>query len=137
LRILPYTGSRDYHYYLDGLGVNGKRKRLFSKTEAEAKEELVPYGKRPSEPITSPLGTSPRKFALPVGRTTDCGTRSPSYHLAKHQNAPQLALEMGHSTPRMVFDNYREVVAPAEAERYWVIRPNAVVDNADQLSANS
>jgi Phage integrase family len=39
-----------------------------------------------------------------------------SYHLAKHQKAPQLALEMGHSTPRMVFDNYREVVAPAEAE---------------------
>jgi integrase len=42
-----------------------------------------------------------------------------SYHLAKHQNAPQLALEMGHSTPRMIFENYREVVAPAEAERYW------------------
>jgi integrase len=37
-----------------------------------------------------------------------------SYHLAKHQNAPQLALEMGHSTPRMIFDNYREVVAPPE-----------------------
>jgi integrase len=32
-----------------------------------------------------------------------------SYHIAKHQNAPQLALEMGHTTPRMIFDNYREV----------------------------
>jgi hypothetical protein len=40
LRILPYSGSRDYHYYLDGLKVNGKRKRLFLTTEAEAKEEL-------------------------------------------------------------------------------------------------
>jgi hypothetical protein len=57
-----------------------------------------------------------------------------SYHLAKHQNAPQLALEMGHSTPRMVFDNYREVVAPEEAERYWVIRPNVIADNGVRLS---
>jgi integrase len=57
-----------------------------------------------------------------------------SYHLAKHQNAPQLALEMGHSTPRMIFDNYREVVAPAEAERYWTIRPNDIADNVVRLS---
>ena len=33
-----------------------------------------------------------------------------SYHLAKHQNAPQLALEMGHSTPRMIFDNYYPIL---------------------------
>jgi integrase len=57
-----------------------------------------------------------------------------SYHLAKHQNAPQLALEMGHSTPRMVFDNYREVVAPAQAERYWIIRPEDIADNVVRLS---
>lgn len=57
-----------------------------------------------------------------------------SYHLAKYQNAPQLALEMGHSTPRMVFDKYREVVAPAEAERYWIIRPNVIPDNIVRLS---
>ncbi len=52
-----------------------------------------------------------------------------SYHLAQHQNAPQHALEMGHDTPRMVFDNYREVVAPDEAERYWSIRPKVIGDN--------
>ena len=57
-----------------------------------------------------------------------------SYHLAKHQNAPQLALEMGHSTPRMIFDNYREVVAPAEAERYWAIDPNINASNVVRLS---
>jgi hypothetical protein len=33
-------GNRGYHYYLDGLKVNGKRKRLFFTSEAEAKEEL-------------------------------------------------------------------------------------------------
>jgi integrase len=46
-----------------------------------------------------------------------------SYHLAKYQNAPQLALEMGHTTPRMIFDNYREVVTPEEAQRYWNVVP--------------
>jgi integrase len=48
-----------------------------------------------------------------------------SYHLAKHQNAPQLALEMGHTTPRMIFDNYREVVTPEEAGRFWNLRPQS------------
>jgi hypothetical protein len=46
LRILPYNGNRGYHYYLDGLKVNGKRKRLFFATEAEAKEELKKWDRR-------------------------------------------------------------------------------------------
>ena len=46
LRILPYKGNRGYHYYLDGLKVNGKRKRLFFTTEAEAKEALKKWDRR-------------------------------------------------------------------------------------------
>jgi integrase len=56
-----------------------------------------------------------------------------SYHLAKHQDAPKLALEMGHTTPRMIFDNYREVVTPEEAERYWNIRPQSPAGNVIQI----
>jgi hypothetical protein len=44
LRILPYNGNRGYHYYLDGLKVNGKRKRLFFATEAEAKRGTEEMG---------------------------------------------------------------------------------------------
>jgi hypothetical protein len=36
----PCQGSRGYHYYIDGLKVNGKRKRLFFKDEKSAEEEL-------------------------------------------------------------------------------------------------
>jgi len=61
LRILPYKGNRDYQYYLDGLKVNGKRRRLFFTSEAEAKEELkkwdAPAGFKPlfaNQPYTSP-----------------------------------------------------------------------------------
>ena len=57
-----------------------------------------------------------------------------SYYLAKHQNAPQLALEMGHTTPRMIFDNYREVVTREEAERYWNIRPKSEAANVVPIS---
>ena len=46
-----------------------------------------------------------------------------SYHLAKHQNAPALSLALGHTSPQMLFDHYRELVTPEEAERYWSIRP--------------
>jgi integrase len=60
-----------------------------------------------------------------------------SYHLAKHQNAPKLALEMGHTTPRLIFDSYREVVTPQEAERYWNIRPEPVANNVVSLEAAS
>jgi len=60
-----------------------------------------------------------------------------SYHLAKHQNAPQLALEMGHTTPRMIFDNYREVVTPEEADRFWNIRPQSPPENVIALEASA
>ena len=40
LRILPYRGAKNYGFYIDGLKVNGKRKRLFFHTEKEALAEL-------------------------------------------------------------------------------------------------
>ena len=43
----------------------------------------------------------------------------------KHQDAPRLALDMGHVGPHMIFNNYREIVTPEEAERYWQILPPA------------
>jgi integrase len=47
-----------------------------------------------------------------------------SYHLARHQNAPELSLHMGHTNPRQVFDAYREIVTADAAARYWSIRPS-------------
>lgn len=46
-----------------------------------------------------------------------------SYHLAKFQNAPELALEMGHTDTRIIFQSYRELVRPAVAETYWSLAP--------------
>jgi integrase len=56
-----------------------------------------------------------------------------SYHLALHQNAPELSLNMGHTSPAMVFNHYRELVRPEEATRYWAIRPTPRPENVVQL----
>lgn len=49
-----------------------------------------------------------------------------SYHLAKHQNAPQTSLQMGHTSPHMLFNHYRNLVLAADAEWYWKITPAEV-----------
>ena len=46
-----------------------------------------------------------------------------SYHLAKFQDAPALALQLGHTTTTMLFAHYREVVTPEAGKKYWMIVP--------------
>jgi integrase len=57
-----------------------------------------------------------------------------SYHLAKYQDAAKLALILGHTTTKMIFSNYREIVTPEEAERYWQIFPPPPADNVVPMS---
>ena len=47
-----------------------------------------------------------------------------SYRLADVQSADQVALEMGNS-PRKLFQNYRELVTRAQAERWFAVMPAA------------
>lgn len=47
-----------------------------------------------------------------------------SYHLARFQNAAVLALELGHTNSRVIFQHYRELVKPKEAAKYWKIYPS-------------
>ncbi|MEA3188199.1 MAG: hypothetical protein QOD99_2029 [Chthoniobacter sp.] len=46
-----------------------------------------------------------------------------SYHLAQFKDAAALALELGHTNSNLVFQHYREVVKPKDAERFWGIKP--------------
>ena len=48
-----------------------------------------------------------------------------SYHLANFQDAAALALEMGHSNTKMIFEHYRALVSPRLAGQYWAIQPAA------------
>jgi Phage integrase family. len=46
-----------------------------------------------------------------------------SYHLAHFRKQNELALEMGHTNADTLFNHYRELVKPKDAERYWSIAP--------------
>src|ERR1700730_5959091 len=54
-----------------------------------------------------------------------------SYHVAKYQDAERVRgdLGLGHSTAGLLFANYRELVSPEEAERYFNIFPPSPAQN--------
>ena len=60
-----------------------------------------------------------------------------SYRLAAIHDAPRVAMELGHTSPQMLFSTYREVVRPEEAERYWKIVPAEETANVVAFSANA
>jgi integrase len=59
-----------------------------------------------------------------------------SYHLAHFNNSAALALEMGHTDSGMIFNHYRQLVRPKDAERYWNITP-AAKEKVVQLAARA
>jgi integrase len=58
-----------------------------------------------------------------------------SYRLAAIHDAPRVASELGHTSPKMLYSTYRELVLPAEAERYWKIVPESKPENVVSFSA--
>lgn len=48
-----------------------------------------------------------------------------SYHLGRFDDAPKLALQLGHVGQDIIFRHYRELVTPADARRYWKIEPTS------------
>jgi integrase len=52
-----------------------------------------------------------------------------SYRLAAIHDAPRVAAELGHTSPKMLYSTYRELVLPEEAERYWKIAPAVEAGN--------
>jgi len=58
-----------------------------------------------------------------------------SYHLAKFNDAAALALELGHTNSNLVFQHYRELVKPKQAQRYWKISPAPADKKVVQFAA--
>ncbi|HEY2626066.1 MAG TPA: tyrosine-type recombinase/integrase [Candidatus Udaeobacter sp.] len=52
-----------------------------------------------------------------------------SYRLAAIHDAPRVASELGHGSVQMLFANYRELVLPSEAQRFWEIMPPEATAN--------
>jgi integrase len=58
-----------------------------------------------------------------------------SYHLARFDDAAALALELGHTNSNLVFQHYRQLVKPKQAERYWKIAPAVAGKKVIQFAA--
>ncbi len=52
-----------------------------------------------------------------------------SYHIAQFKNAAATATELGHPSPVMLYQHYREVVRPDAAAQWWQIMPPAEYGN--------
>jgi len=60
-----------------------------------------------------------------------------SYRLAAIHDAPRVASELGHTSPQMLYNTYRELVLPEEAGRYWKIEPARETANVVAFTASS
>ncbi len=60
-----------------------------------------------------------------------------SYRLAAIHDAPRVSVELGHTSPQMLYSTYRELVLPTEAERYWTILPKEETANVVAFSTSA
>jgi len=60
-----------------------------------------------------------------------------SYRLAAIHDAPRVSVELGHTSPQMLYSTYRELVLPTEAERYWTILPKQETATVVAFSASA
>ena len=103
------------------------RRRRFVRIQENLHEWLQPYRKLKGN--VAPQGNFRELFdaareAAGITEWPSNGLRHSfgSYHLAHFNDVNALALEMGNS-PEMIFNHYRELVTPKDAERYWSLKP--------------
>jgi integrase len=106
-------------------------RRRFVRIQRNLRDWLLPLRKHkgnvtPGEATFEKLFDGAR-IAAGIAEWPDNGLRHSfaSYHLAHFKDAAALALEMGHTDSGMIFNHYRQLVRPKEAERYWNLKPVA------------
>jgi integrase len=75
-------------------------------------------------------------FAAGLKNTPKNGLRHSfaSYHVAKYNDAERVRGDLGHSTADLLFRNYRELVQPEDAERYFNLFPVQPAQNVVVMS---
>ena len=63
------------------------------------------------------------------GRRTACATALRAIVWQRLTTLQRVAAELGHTTRKMLYSTYRELVLPEEAQRYWQIVPATGADN--------
>jgi integrase len=101
--------------------------RRFVKMQPNLAQWLAPYRGRQGRVCTTNLEARIRadRKAAGIAHWPANGLRHSfaSYHLAHFRDVKDLALELGHTRSELTFRFYRQLVTPAEAERFWKIAP--------------
>jgi len=104
-------------------------RRRFVRIQPNLREGLLPVRKHSGNvtPDNFPKQFDAAREAAGIDEWPDNALRHSfaSYHLAHFKDAAALALEMGHTDGGMIFNHYRQLVRPKDAERYWNIKPAA------------
>jgi integrase len=124
----------DVHFDADLIEVTAQKsktaRRRFVKMQSNLIKWLLPVRKHSDKvtPDNLPKRLEAARAAAGITVWPDNALRHSfaSYHLAHFKDAAALALEMGHTDSGMIFNHYRQLVRPKEAERYWNIRPATV-----------
>ena len=123
----------DIHFDSDLIEVTAEKaktaRRRFIRMQPNLREWLLPVRKRKGAVVCDNFRKQfdAAREAAKIAEWPDNALRHSfaSYHLGHFKDAAALALEMGHTDSGMIFDHYRELVKPKEAERFWDIRPAA------------
>jgi integrase len=132
----------DVHFDADLSDVAAKKskraRRRFVKMQPNLREWLIPVRKHSGKvtPDNFEKQLDAAREAAGITEWPDNGLRHSfaSYHLAHFKDAAALALEMGHTDSGMIFNHYRELVRPKDAERYWNIGPARVAKVVPMVS---
>jgi integrase len=153
LAIAAFAGIRDAEIKrLDWSEVDQKRgyvevkarkaksaRRRIVEMQPNLREWLQPYAEMtsPVVPVNWRKKLGAVRKAAKLARWPQNGLRHSfaSYRLAACHDAPHVAGELGHTSPKMLYSTYRELVLPAEAERYWKLAPEIKAKNVVSFSA--
>jgi integrase len=124
---------RDVHFDADLIEVTAAKaktaRRRFVKMQPNLREWLLPLRKHTGRVAPVNLRKTFERARVNAGikEWPDNALRHSfaSYHLAQFKDQNSLALEMGHTDVDIIFNHYRQLVKPTDAERYWNIQPAA------------
>jgi integrase len=126
------------HIEIKSSKAKSARRRIIE-MQPNLREWLRPY----AELTGSVVPVNPRKKldlvrkAAGLARWPQNGLRHSfaSYRLAATHDAPRVASELGHTSPKMLYSTYRELVLPEEGERYWKLIPESKAENVLSFSS--
>jgi hypothetical protein len=119
-------------------GINEARRAAWAQKHGKTDEQLAASVEKAKKAAKAPLRKRQKREVPPGAETAEIEGWTAfawkhnalrhsfiSYRVAQVQDVAKVSLEAGNS-PRIVFSNYRELVRPADAEKWFAVTPETV-----------